>query len=170
MAELLHRTLLEMDQAIHAGALRVLPGRLKRRGVDVIALDIRLRLIVHALRRLVHGFVPAFARNQMVPVLSQEGTVHPRRDAGGHQRRFNGKCPASAKRIHQNPLPLPWGEQDQRRRQRLRDRGLHRCLAVAALMQGIPARIKRHRRLILMEKDAQRVFASRLRHPLHPVF
>ena len=72
----------------------------------------------------------------MFPVFRKERTVHSRRDICCHHGRLNRKRTASAERIYQDPVFIPWSEHDQCRRKRLCDRSLHCHLAVASFVQG----------------------------------
>ena len=169
MAEPTHRTLLEMDQFVHACCLRVRSRCTDDVPVNVVALDIRLDRKIHKIVRLVHRIIPAFSRDQMFPVLGEEFPVHARRHIRCDHRRLDREGSASAERIHEDPVALPRSQHDECRRQRLRDRRLTCQGPVTALMQGFSGRVKRYRHRVLVKEYAQREACTALREPFDPI-
>ena len=169
MAQLRHRALLEMNHVIHSGSLRIFPRRLDYLAVNIVALNVYLYGIIHHLGRFINRVVPAFLRNQVCPALRQEGTVHARCHICRDHRRLDWESTASAERIDQNPVRFPRSQKNQRRCQCFRDRRLTRHLTVTALVQRLAARIDTDCHLIFIEKNAQRIFIARLRHPVQIV-
>ena len=132
-------------------------------------MNIRLDGEVHEIVRLVHGVIPAFSGDQVLPVLGQELTIPSRCHICRDHRRLDWESTASAERIDQNPVRFPRSQKNQRRCQCFRDRRLTRHLTVTALVQRLAARIDTDCHLILIEKDAQRIVIARLRHPVQIV-
>ena len=169
MAQVADGSLLEMDQLIHSRCLRVRSRRTDDITVDIISLNIRLDGEVHEIVRLVHGVIPAFSGDQVLPVLGQELTIHSRCHICRDHCRLDGEGAASAERVHEDPVALPRGQHDESRRQRLRDRCFTRQCAVAALMQGLAGGVESHCHRVLVKEDTEREARAVFRKPLDPV-
>ena len=135
MAQVADGSLLEMDHLIHSRCLRVRSRRTDDITVDIISLNIRLDGEVHEIVRLVHGVIPAFSGDQVLPVLGQELTIHSRCHICRDHRRLDGEGAASAERIHEDAVALPRSQHDQCRCKCLCDRSFSRNFTIPSLMQ-----------------------------------
>lgn len=100
MSEICHRTLLKMDQMIHAGALGIFPCCTDDISVYIISLNIRIYISMHHVLRFLYTFIPNPVIDKICPLLGSKFTVHSRRDPCRDHCRLNRKCSAAAKRVH----------------------------------------------------------------------
>ena len=158
-----------MDQLVHSSQLGVFPGNGNHGIINIVALDIGFDLQIHHFPRLVHGIIPIPLSHHRGPFLGGKAAVHAGRHGRRHHGRLNGKSAASAEGIHQNPVPSPGGEHNQRGRQVLRNGSLGRQLPVAPFMQGFPCGIQSHSHLVLHQENADRERRAVLFKPAHMI-
>ena len=158
-----------MDHVFHSRTLRIFPCCFDHISINVISLNIYFHSSVDHILCLFHTLIPEFAVNQVCPFLCCKITVHSRCDIRCDHCCLDREGTTSTKWIDQNPVRFPRSQKNQRRCQCFRDRRLTRHLTVTALVQRLAARIDTDCHLILIEKDAQRIFIARLRHPVQIV-
>ena len=169
MAQLCHRSLLEVDHVGYTRKLRIGSGCLNDLRIQIISLNVHAHGVIYHLVGFIHGIIPAFARNDLLPVLRQEGTIHARCHVGCHHGCLNREGSASAEGIHQNAVFIPGGQHDEGCSQRLLDRCLTGQLAVSTLMKRFARSVQRHRHDIFIQGHAHRIICSGLRNHRHSI-
>ena len=156
MAEILHCTLLEMDQSVHTCHLRVGTCCFQSLCINIISLNICLNICIDTILCLFKRIIPAFTRNQMFPVFCEEGTVHSRCHICRDHCRLNRESTTSAKRVNKDSVFVPRCQHDKRCCKCFSDRSLDSHLTIPSLMKGNTGSIDADRCNIFHKRNTDR--------------
>ena len=156
MAEILHCTLLKMNQSVHTCHLCIGTCRFQRLGINVISLNICPDICIDAILRFLKRIIPAFTRNQMFPVFCKERTVHSRCHICRDHCRLNRESTTSAKRVDKDSVFIPWSQHDKRCCKCFSDRSLDSHLTIPSLMKGNTGSIDADRCNIFHKRNTDR--------------
>ena len=149
MMQIRNRSLLKMNQMIHARTLCILSGCFHHFRIDIISLNIYLDICIHKILCLFYRVIPQLFRNQIFPLLCGKLPVHSRCNICCNHGCLNRERSTSAKRIYQNTVLFPRCQHNQCCCQRLRQWSLAGHQTIASLVQGIPGSIQCNHYLIL---------------------
>ena len=144
MAEILHCTLLEMDQSVHTCHLRVGTCCFQSLCINIISLNICLNICIDTILGLFKRIIPAFTRNQMFPVICRDHC------------RLNRESTTSAKRVDKDSVFVPRCQHDKRCCKCFSDRSLDSHLTIPSLMKGNTGSIDADRCNIFHKRNTDR--------------
>ena len=165
----MNRSLLKMYQGVHTGSFCIFSCCLYNLRINVVALNVHVHTEVYQIFCFLKALLPELCRNQVLPLLPLEGSLHARCNVGANHSRFNGKCTAAAEGIHKNPILSPRSELDQAGSQGLLNGCLADHLAVASFVETLSGGIQSNGDHVFVYRDTDRVILSIFLKPIHMV-